>query len=1505
MPISKKAEELLDRIEEVEFRSLSWGFADGSLGRDEVLHLAGGIDEGLRGELIEQLVATCLIFEWDNASGETRYRSRFAETVRLLSRLRQLFPGKPWFGAPRLVSDYRVDIRRRRYPRRDRDGLAIFAAHEDLLGESPMRSGFWSALVGDSGLKLAAFQERAVLRLLSRDPDVATIVTAGTGSGKTLSFYLPALMRIGELVQVNQFWVKALAIYPRIELLKDQLSEAFRRARQIDSALVNEGRRPVIVGALFGSTPRRPDKESLASAKWKRRGAAYLCPWFKCPVCSGELIWHENDISKKTERLICVSAKCGHIIESDTLLLTRQSLIKNPPDILFTTTEMLNQRMSDLAMRRVFGIGLPSQKKPIFALLDEVHTYVGTSGAQAALVFRRWRHLIGAPVTWCGLSATLQESTSFFSDLTGVAKDKVTEVTPGYDELEEEGAEYQVVLRGDPTLQASVLSTSIQATMLTARMMDPQGSGVSSNRFGQRVFVFTDDLDVTNRLFDNLRDAEAYTIFGKPDGGRLPLAAIRTRQQDDLLRREADGQRWWAAERISRRLSDRLVVGRTTSQDAGVLDNADVIVATASLEVGYNDEQVGAVIQHKAPRNIASFLQRKGRAGRIRGMRPITVTVLSEYGRDRVTFQAYEHLFDPVVVVQNLPVRNQYVLRMQAVFSFFDWLACEAIQSSKSGWVWDAISQPDSNSKQLDEAVIKRLTALLRGDKNVVESLTQHLCRSLDIPLDTVVSILWDPPRSLLLEVVPTLTRRFIRGWELAAPTAEIKYDLWKSYHPLPDFVPQNLFSDLSLPEVQVVLPPATVNDQEKVDSLPIVQALQQLAPGRVTRRFAHERGGLCHWFPLNTDDDVQVIRISDYARLNESLGEFTGIGDDGSSISMNVYRPWEVRLARTPINEVLPTSNAFPRWYSNFMPQGTPVVIPVAPRSVWFDLVADVRFHLHRFRGSITVRRFSPEVRANIRRKSGDKLVRVEYVDLGGSPAAFGFEAEVDGFYIDFKLPSVKELAQETLSEELSASSRIAYHRYCLLSDGSLPAEIDTLQREWLHQIFISACLVKAQLEGIGLSMAARLILEQEPARTFSAVLGSLFSLQDVESDSLSDDQDSEFDSDEGSTTSKSRKVSRLEERLLDSIGRPEVIQCLMTLVPELETPNPTAYGAWLSRTLNETLAEAVLQACINSAPRHAATDCLVADLESLGGGVVRVWITETTLGGAGVIQAFAGSFAEEPRGLFRAIEAALAPTDLELASLGLKQFLILACDNTAIADLTNRLRLTQSHQAREDIQIELYQTLGQLGVDVGHALSVSLNARILRPGMGAEWDRLLRDLLVAWEELEAKYHLGVGLREFCYVALHIPKLRESVRNLLQRTYPQAGDAEFIQVLGGLLWSRGIEIRQRALQSYNPFRARRLTDPALVRRLLLSSNIPTLPIDNGDWHREFATLLAEYSTVQLQCVVRNEYMLRQAIVHAIAQPVDVGYLQFFPVVERVERTDAVTRVTLSLREQV
>ena len=73
------------------------------------------------------------------------------------------------------------------------------------------------------------------------------------------------------------------------------------------------------------------------------------------------------------------------------------------PDILFTTTEMLNQRLSDTSMAHLFGVGPKAVRAPELVLMDEVHTYEGKHGAQVAYLMRRWQRLLDQRLRFVGL----------------------------------------------------------------------------------------------------------------------------------------------------------------------------------------------------------------------------------------------------------------------------------------------------------------------------------------------------------------------------------------------------------------------------------------------------------------------------------------------------------------------------------------------------------------------------------------------------------------------------------------------------------------------------------------------------------------------------------------------------------------------------------------------------------------------------------------------------------------------------------------------------------------------------------------------------------------------------------------------------------------------------------------------------------------------------------------------------------------------------------------------
>ena len=1235
-----------------------------TLFEDELVAFAANIVDGDPEEAAAALLDRRLIFSIPVPGSDTRYRSRFAEGVRLLASLRQLFPGRRWEAAPSLMTDFRVDLRERQFPRRDRQAAEVVARLAIKFGWGDRDIAIATALVSD--LTLAAFQERAADALLGEgSADRAVVIAAGTGAGKTLAYYLPSIVRVAQTVKEGESWVKGISVYPRNELLKDQFAEVLRYLHLAD----NLSERPISIGAFFGPTPYDATTESVERS-WSRfpfRGPVigYLCPFAACPSCGGRLIWRHIDIDAKRENLTCEHAlgqlpHCEFATDHCQVLLTRQAIRATPPDLLFTSAETLNQRISDPKTRMAFGLGQPRRRRPLFILIDEAHTYEGIPGAQAAMAFRRWRHGIGSPVRWTGLSATLRGASAFFSQLTGVPESAVEEVGPEPEEYERRSAEYQLILRADPFSRTSLLSASIQSSFLLARLLDPE-PGPSHGWIGHRAFVFTDDLDVTNRLFHDLRDAE-----------RRRLARERS---TDKLNGEvafAAGQQWRCIEEIGWDLGLPLNVSRTSSQDAGVSSRSQLVVATASLEVGFDDDRVGAVVQHKSPYRASSFVQRKGRAGRTREMRPWMVTVLSDYGRDRLAYQSYERLFDPILESQRLPIANGYVRRMHAGFAFIDWLA---VRCRSKGWWWWELSRPSRSRRDgaQQREVAELVGRLLEGDQDELGALKRHLRGALRLQDDEIDAVLWQPPRSLMLEMLPTLARRLATNWKTANPKAALglldagpdsPYPL-----PLPEFLPPNLFTDLNLPEVRV-----RGEEIEANVTLLVEQTLRHLAPGRVTRRFAPGYRGTHHWVPVPCDGSERYeLSLSEFVSRMQPVAQVTA-EIDGRPRELTVYRPWEVSLAVAPTprgvqggGNLLPSSNAHYRWRSQIMPRGSPLRVEAAHDPVWRQFVDRLEFYLHDQRSLLTVRRFAAEADANLRLRSrGAKSGKQSEVSIRvllrdpedhSRPAAVGYEMEVDGLAVCFRRIERRVLVERAQNAPSLAAWRAAYVRHLVVSDVELSTSASKFLRDWLFEFYLTAVIGTALELDIHASAANDLLRADagngrldRMLRTFSQVDRYHEHTGESSPDTL-EEVETRIDAGDAADDDLSARDRQLRDNLRLLIEDESVRIRLAMLVAECWSPNPERWSLWLDNALHTTLSEAARVAALSTAPDHVTDDSVRLDFERGGSldsdGLREAWITEASIGGTGMVSAIATAYASEPRAFFQALEFAILPSD------------------------------------------------------------------------------------------------------------------------------------------------------------------------------------------------------------------------------------------------------------------
>ena len=1536
-------EKFLGELERKEARLLSWGVVDGFWEEDELEATAESFLEREEGwsqfsdayDFIDELVQQSLLFRLP-VGGETRYRTRFAETLRLLARLRQLFPkhlnnANGWQTASTLVADFRLLLRARKYPKRDRPANAVV---DECTGNSTQLSlsslqedalkGMLNISKESEGWLLGGFQVRSTVRILQAAQHVlpvsdegkyptGSVVCAGTGSGKTLAFYLPAFTHLVGMIEGDSSkWTRALALYPRNELLKDQFTETCRMARVLNPLLKAAGRRAITIGAFFGPTLNGVKDLESDKPKWAREGNGFVCPFIQCPddKCSGEMLWLDTDISSKKERLVCSCDTCSASIEEDEIVLTRDRMKQNPPDILFTTTEMLNRRMTDSRLCHLFGIGTSPDKKPELVLLDEVHTYSGTHGAQVAYLLRRWRHRANCKPHYVGLSATLREASSFFAKLVGLYDRLVEEVSPFDGEMKEEGMEYSVAVRGDPVSGASLLSTTIQTSMLMRRCLDPRTGALSQGMYGKKLFVFTDNLDVTNRLFFNLLDAEGLNARGQPDYQRHPGGSLGNLRASNLTAHGARylyGQSWDMCENIGHVLdsNEHLQVARVSSQDSGVDSGADILAATASLEVGFNDPGVGAVLQHKAPQDSAAFLQRKGRSGRRREMRPWTVVVLSDYGRDRIAYQGYDLLFDPELTPRELPLGNRHVLKMQAVYSMMDWLSSELTHTGP-GHFWNDASGPSeyANPQKRQKKSAEILASVIAGGPEL-DRLRDWLKYSLNLTasedFEQINSLLWEAPRALMTSVIPTLLRRFETNWMSGDAVGKEYHVGFPNFHPLPEFIPASLFSDLNLPEVTIwaVIRPG---QSPEMYNLPAAQALREFAPGRISRRYGILHSLSRHWVGIDpTGDARQSISIDSFCSSEEraEIGVFPYKNDCGEIVEVPVYRPYAMHVSNDADQTISDSSNAMLIWRSQILaPEGedSGLELDLPKRSEWSPIIEGVRFFTHRLHQPVRVTRFALGSTANIRFKSGeDSDVHCQFgvsVDDELRPAALGFAFDADAIRVRLKFPN--DWSGANVSEQKMPSLKGAYFKWRVLNESRFDGMANVFQRQWFAEIVLSAINSIAIEQGMSLEEAWE-SLQGEAALSLSSVLNVIF--QSVTS------------TDEGTPEDETTQLEQSRQAELSELLEDESVrEVLNDLVPLLWGDDSISSEKWLRQKYLATFGAAFRDAIQALCP-DVDVDDLVVDLDAgissieplnIDTEVAEIWLSETSPGGGGVVERLLPKFAEEPRRFLDLLKGALGRSDFEIVDGELKRFLSWMEHDNELQGLVSALRSASTQNALTTTFEDLRSSLKRKGLQTTHSVITTMSARLLRPGSNINTDALIRGIMQRWCDEEIRLGVEIEPRALAYALSAEDSLDQALGGVLPLGPGQDRRQWRFATIAGLLWARGTQARNHSLELRNPYAEVLSPERFLVIDALATEDIEVLYGSEG-WEAALATSLIEAGRSVLSAPVETLESFRLSLLQLLSNPVDTGTLLLYPRFRAVTRDNEYVKVTLEL----
>ena len=226
---------------------------------------------------------------------------------------------------------------------------------QDLIGEGILNKDF--KYIPSIYCKTLYKHQEISIKKLSMGKNI--VVSTGTGSGKTESFLIPiinSLMNEKEEKGLITPGVRALLIYPMNALANDQIC----RLREV---LVNYP--SITFGSYTGQTPEGDDK-ALERYKALNNGSKPL----------------KNEI------------------------ISRARMKETPPNILITNYSMLEYLMLRPKDNSFFQGQFSHNWR--FVVLDEAHTYSGSTGIEVSMLLRRLKaYLKDADIRYILTSATL------------------------------------------------------------------------------------------------------------------------------------------------------------------------------------------------------------------------------------------------------------------------------------------------------------------------------------------------------------------------------------------------------------------------------------------------------------------------------------------------------------------------------------------------------------------------------------------------------------------------------------------------------------------------------------------------------------------------------------------------------------------------------------------------------------------------------------------------------------------------------------------------------------------------------------------------------------------------------------------------------------------------------------------------------------------------------------------------------------------------------------------
>ena len=553
---------------------------------------------------------------------------------------------------------------------------------------------------------------------------------------------------------------------------------------------------------------------------------------------------------------------------------------------------------------------------------------------------------------------------------------------------------------------------------------------------------------------------------------------------------------------------------------------------------------------------------------------------------------------------------------------------------------------------------------------------------------------------------------------------------------------------------------------------------------------------------------------------------------------------------------------------------------------NAWQDIFQQVEFYSHQQHCPIEAVRFATGSRANIKFSDQREDLQIDFkFEHQGEPAAFGFSLWVDAIKFQCRLPNF-DLASISNNRELVAGLRTARFLYEVSHDEAI--SVNTFLGGWLAETVLAGIGSEAVLKNCTPEQAframehnsARIALIDVPARIFQTLYDAQTG-EEIEQD--------------------------LQQSLRELLSQAPVMARIADWVELLWQPLDNTWLEWLTLNFTNTLGAALLQTAMQLCPDADDNDLIL----DLNGGPVRtsllapdqreIWLSETTVGGGGIIEKIQQIYREDPRSFFELLDFNLSPGDYETMDNNVWHLLQTMVNPTSsLPACMNEMRLANDHASQVQAQRNLLGELQRSGFMTSHSFLSAINTRLLRPGTDASSDVFLLQLQQDWRQQEQRLGIELPQRVYAFTCSQSSALDQQLQQASQGQHNL--ESWRLNTCNGLLWPRGHTIRDSWLTWYNPYSFAGPTERLLLAHVVQHS-CAQVALSQPDWMQQCHQHLENNGKCEL--LAEPGDAINEAIATLLVTPVEMYGLFFYPRVSALRRHNNDTFAMIEIPEAI